>query len=102
MKTLHGDNGIEVTRAFKTLKNKGVEIKTTPSYTPELIELVERTQIVILSNIRSYIIQSKLSKSYCNDTLRHVMHCRNELPHNTTKKTAFELVFEKCSTVVVI
>lgn len=61
---------------------------------------MERAHSVLPSNIKSYLIQSKLSKSYFNYALRHVMDCRKVVPHRKPKQTHFELLFGKLSTEV--
>ena len=93
IKKVHGDNGSEFSRAYESLSKKGVDITTSTVYTLESNGLVERTHSVLLSSVRSCIIQAKLPKSYWNYALRHVTDCRNVLPHSGTNKIPYEVVF---------
>lgn len=93
VKKVHTDNGTEITRALDYLDKQGVEVTTTTPYTPESNGLVERTHGVILSIVRSCLVQSKLDQSYWNYALRHATDCRNFVPHSKTGKTPYEIIF---------
>ena len=88
---VHADNGSEVSRAFEKLSATGVETTKTTTYTPESNGLVERTHGVLLSMIRSCLIQSKPPQPFWNFALRHVTECLNLVPHSTTGKVPYEV-----------
>lgn len=94
---VHGDNGTEFSRAYEFLDKEGVDISTSTSYTPESNGLVQRTHGVLLSMVRSCMIQSRLDKSYWNYALRHVTECRNLVPHISTGQAPYEVVYRQLS-----
>ena len=95
IKRVHADNGTEFTRAFDYVDSQGVETTTSTAYTPESNGLAERMNGILTSMIRSCILQSKLPQSYWNFALRHVIDCKNAVPHSKTKKAPYEVLFGK-------
>lgn len=75
------------------LSEKGVSIYQKTSYTPASNGLIERTQGVLISHVRSCLIQAKFLMRYWADALRHVIQAKKIKRHSTIKMVALKVLF---------
>ena len=101
VRTLHTDGGTEFSRAASDLREMGVEVHTTTPYTAPSNCLAERSHGVIVALARKFLSQANLPFKYWNYAVRHVVDCKNAVPHSTTKKVPHEAMFERKPTNLV-
>jgi hypothetical protein len=81
MKCLRTDNGGEYIGSFATYcKSHGIRHENVPPKTPQLNEVVERMNIIIVEKIRSMLSQAKLPKSFLGEAVRTAVDLINLTP----------------------
>ena len=75
------------------VRDKGVQVHLTTPYTAASNGLAERSHSVILSLARTCLSQANLPFKYWNYAVKHVVDCKNSVPHSTTKQVPHEVMF---------
>lgn len=101
LKILRSDRGGEyIDGEFKQfLKNEGIESQLTVASTPEQNGVAERKNRYLIEMARCMLIDSKLSLKYWGEAVNTANYLQNRLPTRTTKKTPYEMLFNKKPTV---
>lgn len=94
IKGLHTDGGSEFFKAKKEFEDAGVIVTTSTPYTAASNGLVERSQGVLLSLLRTCMEQAKLPIHYWQDGLQHVTQAKNIMIHGVTKKSPYVDLFK--------
>jgi transposase InsO family protein len=98
VRTLHCDNGGEfISNKFESqLKELGIKLQRTPTYTPEYNGVAERLNRTILEMIRAMLISSQMSRSFWAEAAFHAVYLKNRLPTSSNQnKSPYEILYNK-------
>ncbi|CEG44123.1 FOG: Transposon-encoded proteins with TYA, reverse transcriptase, integrase domains in various combinations [Plasmopara halstedii] len=95
VKSLHSDNGGDYTSAKMAdfCSDKGIVLKYTPTYTPQLNGVAERIIRTLVECARCMLEHAGLSKHYWGEAIMTAMFPRNRCPSraNNLEKSPYEL-----------
>ncbi|XP_051163516.1 uncharacterized protein LOC127282958 [Leptopilina boulardi] len=75
------------------LKNKGVKLQYTVSYSPQQNGVAERKNRSLLEMARCMMLDANLEKKYWAETVNTANFLQNRLPTRITAKTPYELMY---------
>ena len=93
VRKVHTDGSPEFKRALDELDRQGVEISITTPYTPASNGLVERMHQTVALAARTCLLQANLPAKFWNFAVQHVADCKNFVPGDPSKLSAYERVY---------
>jgi transposase InsO family protein len=87
------DNGGEYicNRLKNYLKQEGIKLQTTVSYSPAQNGVAERKNRSIIETVKCMLLDAGLSQQYWGEAVMTAVYLQNRLPTKATVKTPFEL-----------
>lgn len=109
MKTLHqkkpkiirSDRGREYIDSELTnyLKEEGIKIQYTASYTPEQNGVAERKNRTLIEMVRCMLFDTDMDKKFWGEAVNTANYLQNRLPSRSVSKTPYELWFKQSPNV---